>query len=159
MTSLLEIPKVWELLKHFKDQCQSKGWKTSDYGDWVKKGSVYHNFLWSRTVHPSTFEKVAMNHRCAIRKGVFYQVVDVSYTAWLFPETPPEKLMQIVTENPELSRRTAIYDLSWAYAGKPVCLKLNETNSTVFKEFEKFLEEKWGVKIQPAVSLTGRGSS
>jgi hypothetical protein len=151
MTTLLDIPKVWELLKHFKGQCQSKGWKTSEYGDLVKKGNEYHNFLWTRTVHPSTFEKVAMSRRCAIREGVSYQVVDVSYTAWVFPETPPEKLMQIVTENPELSRRIAIYDLSWAYAGKLVCLKLNETDSTVFKEFERFLEKKCGVKIQPAV--------
>lgn len=152
MTILLDLPKVWKLLKRFKGQCQSKGWKTSDYEDWVKKGGEYHNFLWIRTVHPSTFEKIAMGRRCAVREGVSYQVVDVSYTAWVFPETPPEKLVEMVTENPELTKRIAIYDLSWAYAGKPVCLKLNETDSMVFKEFERFLEEKWGVKIQPAVS-------
>ena len=152
MTTLLNIPKVWELLKHFKGQCQSKGYKTSEYEDWVKTGGEYHNFLWTRTVHPSTFEKIAMSRKFAIRKGISYQVVEVSYTAWVFPETPPEKLMQIVTENPELSKTIAIYDLSWAYAGKPVCLKLNETNSMVFREFEKFLQKKWGVKIQPAVS-------
>ncbi|MDH5437556.1 MAG: hypothetical protein OEX76_01495 [Candidatus Bathyarchaeota archaeon] len=152
MATLLGIPKVWELLKCFKGQCQLKGYKTSEYGDWVKTGGEYHNFLWTRTVHPSTFEKIAMSRRFAIRKGISYQVVEVSYTAWVFPETPPEKLMQIVTENPELSKTIAIYDLSWAYAGKPVCLKLNETDSMVFREFEKFLEEKWGVKIQPAVS-------
>jgi len=151
MTALLNIPRVWELLKHFRSQCQSKGWKTSDYGDWVKKGDEYHNFLWTRTVHPSTFKKVAMSHSCAVREGVSYQVVEVSYTAWVFPETPPEELRQIVTENPELSKRIAIYDLSWAYAGKPVCLKLNKTDSTVFKEFERFLK-KCGVKIQSAVS-------
>jgi len=151
MTTVLDIPKVWELLKHFKGQCQSKGWKTSEQGDWVKKGDEYHNFLWTRTVHPSTFKKVAMSRRCAIPEGISYQVVEVSYTAWVFPEPPPEKLREIVTENPELSRRIAIYDLSWAYAGKPVCLKLNETDSTVFKEFERFLEQKCGVKIQLAV--------
>ncbi|NIR87956.1 hypothetical protein GWO13_10565 [Candidatus Bathyarchaeota archaeon] len=151
MTTILSIPKVWELLKRFKGQCQSKGWKTSEHEDWVKKGGEYHNFLWRRTVHPSTFEKVAMSRRCAIRKGISYQVVDVSYTAWVFPETPPEKLMQIVTENPDLSRRIAIYDLSWAYAGKPLCLKLNETDSKVFEEFERFLEEDWGVEIKSAV--------
>jgi len=76
-------------------------------------------------------------------------VVDVSYTAWLFPQSPPENLMQTVKEKPELSRRTAIYDLSLAYAGKPLCLKLNETDSTVFKEFEKFLEKELGVEVKP----------
>jgi hypothetical protein len=146
----LPIPKVWKLLDLFKDQCQLKGWKISENEDWVKTGDdEYHNFLWIQTVHPSTFEKIALNHKCAIRKGVSYQVVDVSYTAWLFPQSPPENLMQMVKENPELSRRTAIYDLSSAYAGKPLCFKLNETDSTVFKEFEKFLEKELGVEVKP----------
>ncbi len=157
MTNHLSIPKVWELLNRFKGQCESKGWKTSEDGDWVKKGDEYHNFLWTRTVHPSTFEKVATNNRCAIRNGISYQIVDVSYTAWVFPETPSEELMQIVTENPELTRRNAIYDLSFAYAGKPVCLRLNETDSTVFREFERFLTKKCGVKIQTAASSLMEG--
>ena len=146
----LRIPKVWELLDLFKDKCQLRGWKTSKDEDWVKTGDdEYHNFLWVQTVHPSTFEKIAVNHKCAIRKGVSYQVVDVSYTAWLFPQNPPENLMQTVKEDPELSRRTAIYDLSWVYTGKPLCLKLNETDSIVFKEFEKFLEKELGVEVRP----------
>ena len=132
----------------------TKGLKTSEHEDWVKTGDdEYHNFLWIQTVHPSTFEKIATNHKCAVRKGVSYQVVDVSYTAWLFPQSPPENLMQIVKENPELSRRTAIYDLSWAYSGKPLCLKLNETASIVFKEFEKFLEKELGVEVKSVHKL------
>jgi len=150
----LRIPKVWELIDLFKGQCQLKGWKTSEHEDWVKTGDdEYHNFLWIQTVHPSTFEKIAVNHKCAIRKGVSYQVVDVSYTAWLFPQSPPENLTQRVKENPELSRRTAIYDLSLAYAGKPLCLKINETDSTVFKEFEKFLEKELRVEVKPVHKL------
>ena len=149
----LRIPKVWELLDGFKGQCQLRGWKTSEHEDWVKIGDEYHNFLWTQTVHPSTFEKIAVNHKCAVRKGVSYQVVDVSYTAWLFPQSPPEGLVQTVKENPELSRRTAIYDLSWIYTGKPLCLKLNKTKSMVFQEFERFLEEKWGVEVKPVQKL------
>ncbi|MDH5391073.1 MAG: hypothetical protein OEX10_07990 [Candidatus Bathyarchaeota archaeon] len=150
----LRIPKVWELIDLFKGQCQLKGWKTSEHEDWVKTGDdEYHNFLWIQTVHPSTFEKIAVKHKCAIRKGVSYQVVDVSYTAWLFPQSPPENLMQTVKEKPELSQRTAIYDLSLAYAGKPLCLKLNETDSMVFKEFEKFLEAELEVEVKPVHKL------
>ena len=150
---VLHIPKVWELLDGFKGQCQLRGWKTSEHEDWVKINDEYHNFLWTQTVHPSTFEKITVNHKCAIREGVSYQVVDVLYTAWLFPQGPPEGLMQTVKENTELSRRTAIYDLSCMYAGKPLCLKLNETKSMAFQEFEKFLEEKWGVKVKPVQKL------
>jgi len=150
----LPIPKVWELIDRFKDQCQLKGWKISEHEDWIKIGDdEYHNFLWIQTVHPSTFEKIAVNHKCAIRKGISYQVVDVSYTAWLFPQSPPENLMQTVKENPELSRRTALYDLSLAYAGKHLCLKLNETDSMVFNEFEKFLEEELEVEVKPVHKL------
>ncbi|MFQ5999304.1 MAG: hypothetical protein ACE5J6_00865 [Candidatus Bathyarchaeia archaeon] len=150
----LHIPKIWELLDGFKDRCQLRGWKTSEHEDWIKTGDEkYHNFLWIQTVHLSTFEKIATNHKCAIRKGISYQVVDVSYTAWLFPQGPPENLMQTVKGDPELSRRTAIYDLSWAYAGKQLCLKLNETDSVVFQEFEKFLEEKWGVEVKAVGKL------
>ena len=143
------IPKVWKLLERFKDQCQLKGWKSSEHEDWIRtRDDEYHNFLWVQTVHPSTFEKIALNHKCAIRRGVSYQVVEVSYTAWLFPQSAPENLVQIVRENPELSKRTAIYDLSLAYAGKPLCLKLNETDSRVFKKFEKFLENELGVEVK-----------
>ncbi len=150
----LLIPKVWELLDRFRVQCQLKGWKISEHEDWVKTGDdEYHNFLWTQTVHPSTFERIAANHKCAIRKGVSYHVVDVSYIAWLFLQSPPERIMQRVMENPELSRRTAIYDLSWAYSGKPLCIKLNETDSMVFKEFENFLEEKLGVEVKPVQKL------
>ncbi|MGQ9460463.1 MAG: hypothetical protein ACUVRA_04460 [Candidatus Bathyarchaeaceae archaeon] len=150
---VLHIPKVWELLNDFKCQCQLRGWKTSEHEDLVKIGNEYHNFLWAQTVHPSTFQKIAINHKCAIREGMSYHVVDVSYTAWLFPQGPPEGLVQIIKENPELSRRTAIYDLSWMYAGKPLCLRLNETRSMAFREFERFLEEKWGVKVKPVQEL------
>ena len=53
----------------------------------------------------------------------------------------------IVKEDPELLRRNSIHDLSWAYSGKPLCLKLNETDSQVFKEFENFLAGKLGVEV------------
>jgi hypothetical protein len=156
MNSGLSISNVWELLKHFKDLCQSRGWKTSEHEDWVKIDDDYHNFLWIRTIHPSTFEKVAINRKCAIRHGLSYKVVDVSYTAWLFPRTPPEELLQRVANNPELSRRTAIYDLSWAYEGEPVCVKFNMTESPVFREFENFLVDRCGVKLKPAHQMLSK---
>jgi hypothetical protein len=150
MSSILSIPKVWDLLSRFKDWCKSKGWKVSEHEDWIKTNGDYHNFLWIRTIHPSTFKKVAANQKCAIRKGVSYEVVEVSYTAWLSPRAPPKELIQKVANNPELSKRTAIYDLSRAYAGKPICVKANVTESQVFREFEAFLEDRCGVELKPA---------
>lgn len=143
------FPKTWELIERFKDHCQSRGWKTSNREDLVKAGNEYHNFLWIQTIHPSTFEKVALNRRSAIRDGSSYRVVDVSYMAWVCSKSPPETLMQKIAKNPKILKGSAIYDLSQAYSGEPVCLKLNETDSEVFQEFEKFLEEDLGVKLKP----------
>jgi len=142
------FPKAWDLIERFKDHCQSRGWKTSDREDWVKAGDEYHNFLWIQTIHPSTFEKVALNRRSAIREGSSYRVVNVSYMAWLCSKKPPERLMQEIARNPKLLKVNAIYDLSQVYAGEPVCLKMNKTDSEVFEDFEKFLEEDLGVKLK-----------
>ncbi len=143
-----QIPEVWELLTFFKARCQLKGWKASNSEDWVKTSDDnYHNFLCIQTVHPSTFQKIGLNRKVTICEGIAYQVVDVSCTAWLFLKSPPENFVESVKEDPELLRRTAVYDLSRAYSGKPLCLKLNETDSRVFKEFENFLEEKLGVEV------------
>lgn len=152
---MLNIPEIWELLGRFKDLCQSRGWQTSEHEDWVKIGEEYHNFVWIRTVHPLTFEKISLNHKCAVRKGHSYQVVDVAYMAWLFPQTSPDNLMQMVKENLELSKRIAIYDLSKVYTGKPICSKSNETESMVFQEFERFLE-RWGLEVKTLHGLSAR---
>jgi hypothetical protein len=146
----LPFPTIWSLIDSFKEHCRLSGWETCETEDWVKtEDSEYHNFLWTQTIHPSTFERIASNHKCGIRRGISYEVVDISYIAWLFQERPPEFLMSRVKENPELSKKTAIFDLSCVYTGENVCRKLNETESTVFKEFEQFLEEEWEITFKP----------
>jgi len=142
------LPQTWEIIDRFKSWCQSKGWKASDREDWIKIGDEYHNFLWIQTVHPSTFERVAMNSRCAIRDGNSYRVVDVSYTAWLCSKSPLELLIREIAKKPKLLKKNAIYDLSQVYLGKPICIKLNKTDSIVFQEFETFLEKEWKVKLK-----------
>ncbi len=146
----LSFPKVWSLIDEFKEWCRLRGWETCENEDWVKTDDgEYHNFLWTLTIYPSTFEKIASNHKGAIRRGTSYEVVDISYIAWLFQEKPPEFLMQRVKKNPELLKKIAIFDLSGAYTGEALCRKLNETESNVFKEFEQFLEEEWDVTFKP----------
>ena len=149
----MTIPRVWELIGYFKEQCHLRGWRASKHEDLIKVGNEYHNFLWARSIHPSTFKKIITACKCAIKHGISYQVVNVAYTAWLFPEAPSNTLVLTVAKDPKLAKRIAIYDLSNLYAGKPVCFKLNETDSEVFREFENFLEKKWGVEFKPAFSL------
>ena len=85
----------------------------------------------------------------AIREGQSYRVVDVSYTAWVFEQPPSKELIEKLLADPELSKRTAMYDLSGLSQGKTLCLKLNETSSKAFEEFERFLKEKYGITTRP----------
>jgi hypothetical protein len=126
------------------------GWETCETEDLIKtEDCEYHSFLWTQTIHPSTFKRIASSRKCGIRRGVSYEVVDISYIAWLFQERPPEFLISQVKENPELTEIIAIFDLSGVYAGEKVCRKFNETESVVFKEFEQFLEENWEITFKP----------
>jgi len=146
MNQLSNVPRVWDILKRFVESCHLKGWKTSNYEDIVKIDDEYHNFIGTRTTHPSTFKRIASSKKLAVPEGRSYNVIDVSYTAWVFQEPPSEQLVETLTMDSELSKKTALYDLSEVYQGKPLCLKLNETDSLVFEEFEKFLKKTYGVE-------------
>jgi len=146
----LSFPTIWSLIDSFKERCRFNGWETYEVEDLIKtKDGEYHSFLWTRTVHPSTFERIASNRKCGIRRGLSYEVVEIGYIAWLFRERPPDFLIAQITENPELTGRTAVFDLSRVYKGERVCRKLNETDSRVFREFEQYLEGEWGIEFKP----------
>jgi len=150
----LPFPNIWSLIDRFKERCRLSGWETCETEDWVRTDDgKYHNFLWTQTIHPSTFERIVSNHKCGIRRGMSYTVVDIAYIAWLFPERPPEFLISQVKQNPELKKKTAIFDLSSVYSGEKVCRKINKTESIVFKEFEQFLEEEWDLEFKPVDKL------
>lgn len=142
------MPRIWDLLKHFKESCRLKGWKTSDYEEIIKIDDKYHNFIGTRTIHPSTFKKIASRKKLAVPKGESYSVIDVSYTAWVFQQPPSGQLVETLTLDSELSKKTALYDLSEVYQGKPLCLKFNKTDSPAFDEFEKFLKKTYGVETK-----------
>ena len=56
----LQFPTVWNLIERFKERCQSSGWETCETEDLIKtEDGEYHSFLWTQTIHPSTFERIA----------------------------------------------------------------------------------------------------
>ena len=148
------FPTVCSLIEIFKERCRSTGWETCETEDLIKtEDGEYHSFLWTQTIHPSTFERIATSHKCGVRRGNTYQVVNIANIAWLFQERPPDFLISRFKENPELKKKTALFDLSLVYNGENVCRKINETESRVFKVFEQFLEEEWNLEFKPVDEL------
>jgi hypothetical protein len=147
------ISRVWEILSKFKLFCISLGWKTSESEDWVEMEGNYHSFLWTRDVHPSSFRRIALEKKCVVREGASYRVVEASYSAWLLSHTPSEELVRTICENPALSKSVALYDLSQVTKGKDLCVRLNNTGSQVFQEFEKFLQSELKVRVEPLSPL------
>ena len=145
----MKMPKMWEILRMFKDSCKGRGWKTSENEDWVEAGEYYHNFLWTKDVSFSSFKRIATSKKCIVRESLSYRVVEASYTAWLFSEKPSETMIKLVYENPSFSSKIALYDLSQILEGKGLCTRLNDTDSPVFKEFESFLRNELKAKIKP----------
>jgi hypothetical protein len=72
----------------------------------------------------------------------------------LFSEAPSDILVKTVFENPDFSERVALYDLSPLLEGKNLCVRLNHTDSPVFQEFERFLQNELKVKLKPLPSLS-----
>ncbi|MDH5747516.1 MAG: hypothetical protein OEZ21_11295, partial [Candidatus Bathyarchaeota archaeon] len=55
-------------------------------------------------------------------------------------------------ENPDFSKRIALYNLSPVLEGKNLGFKLNYTGSPVFEEFEKFLRKELKVELKPILN-------
>jgi hypothetical protein len=156
------VAKVWEILSKFKLFCLRLGWKTSGSEDWVEMEDNYHNFLWAKDVHPSSFKRIALDKKCVVQEGTAYRVVEAAYTAWLFSQTPSEELIKTFCENPVFSKSIALYDLSQVTKGNNLCVKLNNTGSQVFQEFENFLQTELNVRVEPLPRLLfqeAKGSS
>jgi hypothetical protein len=145
----MKMTRIWEILDKFKHLCKRHGWKTSESEDWVEINKGYHNFLWTKNVHPSSFKRLISNRKCIIQEGLSYRIVEPTCTAWLFSETPPEDLVRSVAENPSFSSKIALYDLSQLLERKKTCVRLNNTGSPVFQEFENFLQTEFKVKLEP----------
>jgi hypothetical protein len=151
----MSMSRIWEILANFKRFCRPRGWRTSENEDWVELNDDYHNFLSTRNVSPVSFKTIISNRKCVVHKGLLYAVVEPSHLAWLFSEVPSEDLYSAILKNPDFSRRIAIFDLSPMLEGKKTCIKLNNTDSPVFHEFETFLRSELKVTAESFHPLSG----
>ncbi len=142
------VRKIWEVVARFKRRCRSKGWRVIEREDVIKRNEEFHNILWIRKIHPSTFKSVAADKTTTIQEGVSYRPIDVSYNAWICATPLPDSLKQMIAKNPELLNRNAVYDLSKT-STKGTAEKLNKTSSEVFQEFESFLKDEFQFELNP----------
>ena len=144
------MPSIREILDNFKDCCDSYGWETSKKEDWIKAYDVYHLFVWTKNIHPSSFNRIAKNQKFIIRENeLSYNVIKASYTAWLLFQKPPETVITSVLENPDFRNSIALYNLDKIIYGNKQGQKINYTESPVFRKFENFLEEETEVTLKP----------
>jgi len=142
---MLTFPRIWDIVERFKPECNGKGWKVYENEDLISVGNEYHYFVWTRHLHPSTFQKVIMKTLIPLREGTFHKRVNISYMAWITSESVSKEILRAFLKYPKLSRRVAIYDISPIYKGESICFKINKTESIVFQEFERFLNKKYGI--------------
>ncbi len=142
------IAKLIELVKRFERRCRLKDCKVIGREDVIEKNKEFHNILWSREIHPSTFKRIGTSEKVAIQDFPSYRQIEISYNTWVCSSPLSDRVKKIVAMNPKLLQRNAIYDLSKIQEQKTV-KKLNKTDSKICKDFESFLKEEYGLEVEP----------
>lgn len=145
---MLHPSSFWSLIEKFKNACKNKNWRMYGDEDIVYDGSEYHHLVIVHQTRFETFKRVIANPHQSIKRGGQHEVVNVSYIAWISQEQIPKIAADLLANRPALLSRVALYDLSPLNNGENVCLKMNRTDSTVFREFESFLVEN-GFRFKP----------
>ena len=142
------VRKIWEIVARFMRRCRSKGWQIVERENIIKRNEEFHNILWTRKIHPSTFKSIATKETSTIQDGISYRQIAVAYNAWICATPLPDSLKQMIVKNPEFLNRNAVYDLS-KISTKGTAEKLNRTSSEVFQEFERFLKDEFKFELNP----------
>jgi hypothetical protein len=149
----IQVPPVWDLLYEFQTCCRARGWTPYNLGDVVDADGVYHKFFWIRGLYVSTFRAITACPHCTFHDGQLQRTVVPQFLAWVLPVTPPTLLwLHLLKDAPKLAGRVALFDLSQVYAGDAAGVKLNETSSSVFHAFERFLQDRYAIRF---TALTG----
>jgi len=145
-------PTPLTLVERFSEYCRELGWITGEYSDFVKREGEYYYFVWVKSSHQRRIPEILTDDRSSLLEEGRYGVRTLNYKALIFQETPPPSLVEAVARDNQLSKKIAVYDLSLLYRGEEVCRRLNETGTSVYREFEAFLRKRLGVTMVPLKS-------
>jgi hypothetical protein len=150
----MAYPNIWSLLDEFKSRCRTRGWKAYENDDLIEAEGEAHKFFWTRNTHASTFKQIVADSSCSVLEDVSVRTVSFSYKAWILIDKPSWDIwLYMIKEASHLLRTVALFDLSQARGGEHRCMKLNETKSVVFQEFERFVREEHGIEFRSLTTL------
>jgi hypothetical protein len=116
----------------------------SQDGDWVKAGEAYHAFLWCKSLSAETIHSIAARSEVSIYEQDRWKVQKVDYIAFLSGLTAG--VFELLERYPHLSNRVMLYDID---RGR----KTGNAVSPVFGEFERFMEEEYGIALEPVAGV------
>src|SRR3989337_3785735 len=70
----LVLPKAWDLIARFADDCRLHGWKVYEDEDVIEAENEFHKFIWVNHLQKSTFKYIVTNPLCSIREGISYKI-------------------------------------------------------------------------------------
>lgn len=145
--TLGDISNVWTIINHFNKYAKTQGWNTYNDGELIERNGEFHRFVWVNKLHFGTFRNMVNNNpSIVVGDQSLSKMITPSYVAWITLDPPSHIWLYLIKEDPYLLPRIALYDLHQAHTGQKECLKINETKSIVFKAFEQFLGEQYGIK-------------
>jgi hypothetical protein len=141
MSSSPIIPAIGEVLKKFKERCGRRGWETGEEGDWVKRGEALDVFIYCKSISAGTVSSILTSSEHSIKeKNEVWRVGKASHVAFVTMGFG-EDVRYLLERRPELLERTVLYDMDRGQ-------RIGKAVSPVFAEFERFLEEEYGVHLE-----------
>lgn len=133
----------WQIIEEFRQNCRKKGWIVLEGKDLIdEREGKYHYLIPVHQIYPETFKRVTSTLYHHVKEGLSFKSIPVSYIAWVSYKLIPEDVIRILINKPELASKVALYDFNQLSSGEKKCLKMNETDSVVFQEFEAFLASR-----------------
>ena len=130
---------VFGIIEEFTRKCKQCGWKTGEYGDYIKYNGEYYSFVCTKNPEKLVREILTTERQSIFEDGK-YKVDRISYKALIFQETPPKDVIQKIKNDLDLSKHVAVYDFTDLHV-KNTCKIMRKNKNDVFMKFEEYLRE------------------
>jgi hypothetical protein len=140
--------QIFNIVHQFKHRCKTKGWGVLEPEEVIQRDNQMINILWTRAIHPATFNRIARDETYTVRDGRGYHPIHVSYNAWISATPISNAFKRTLRKHPQLLERNAIYTLRLEDTER-TAKTLNKTHSHVLQEFEQFLKDEQSFELEP----------